>query len=167
MNKKISTADRIITVSRHLFNKKGYAATSLTEIADEVGISQGNLSYHFPTKKDLVARLQEDVHIQTQARQAALVPGPIADDYVEHLLFAMTLMWENRFIFRDRVQYTDEELSTPTRGMEKDFEELFGLVRRLEKAGMFRQDLGVDLKTLTRSIWISESLVPSFLPVRR
>ena len=39
---------------------------------------------------------------------AALKPGAIAEDYIEHLLFAMTLMWENRFIFRDRAQYTDE-----------------------------------------------------------
>ena len=155
MEKRLPTAERILTASRRLFNKKGFAATTLTEIADDVGISQGNLSYHFPTKKDLVVRLQEEVRRRAQARWANPTPGSIADDYVEHLLFGMTVMWENRFIFRDRAQYTEEHSAGNTNpDMAADFDELQELVRRIQKEGMFRRDLQVDLEILTRSLWI-------------
>ena len=155
MDKRLPTATRILAASRRLFNKKGYAATSLTEIAEDVGISQGNLSYHFPTKKDLVNRLREDARKGAQARLAALTPGVIADDYVEHLLFAMTLIWENRFVFRDRHQYTDVKDSAGTdAAMQADFDELHGLLRRIETENLLRRDVPVDLEILTRTLWV-------------
>ncbi len=155
MNKRVPTAERILEASRRLFNKKGFAATKLTEIADDVGISQGNLSYHFPTKKDLVERLRDEARRRAQERRAALTPGLVADDYVEHLLFGMTLLWENRFIFRDRSQYADASKGWQADPeMAADFEELFALITRIEEEGMFRHDLKVDLQTLTRSLWI-------------
>ena len=53
MTKRSATASRILEASRKLFNAKGYTATSVTEIAASLGISQGNLTYHFPTKQAL------------------------------------------------------------------------------------------------------------------
>ncbi len=155
MDRRISTAERILIASRQRFNKKGFAATTLTEIADDVGISQGNLSYHFPTKNDLVIRLQKELRRHAQARLGHAKSGSVSQDYVEHLLSGMTMMWENRFIFRDRSQYADDNISAQTDPeMVTDFEALFSLVRRIEKEGMFRSDLQVDLETLTRSLWI-------------
>ncbi len=155
VEKKLRTNEKILLVSRRLFNRKGYAATSLTEIADAVGISQGNLSYHFPTKKDLAERLQAQVRERARTRLASLTPGPVADDYVAHLLFAMSLMWENRFIFRDRIQYSHSDHADPDDpDMAADFAELYGLVRRIEQENMFRRELPVDLEVLTRSLWI-------------
>ena len=49
------TRQRILDTALELFNRHGYAATSLAAIAAAAGIRQGNLTYHFPTKLDLVA----------------------------------------------------------------------------------------------------------------
>ena len=57
MDDKPSTAEKVLLASRQLFNSRGYAATSLSDIARSVGISKGNLTYHFPTKRDLAAEL--------------------------------------------------------------------------------------------------------------
>ncbi len=155
MNKRVPTAERILAASRRLFNRKGYAATSLTEIAGAVGISQGNLSYHFPTKRDLVTRLEQDARQRARARWASLQPGPVADDYVKHLLFAMNLLWENRFVFRDRSQFgEDNGAGQGDAEMAADFAELHGLLQRIEAENMFRRDLELDLEVLTRSLWI-------------
>ena len=44
---------QILDVSLELIAKKGYDSTSLSEIADAVGVSKGVISYHFDGKSDL------------------------------------------------------------------------------------------------------------------
>jgi AcrR family transcriptional regulator len=150
-----TTRERILDAGRQLFNERGYAATTQAEIAAAVGISQGNLTYHFPTKRDLVDHLEAAARARIGARRASLRAGPIADDYVEHLLFAMALTRDYRFLLRDRAQWTDEPGAKRAKAeLEADFEELRDLVGRIEKNELFRQDVGVDLRVLTRSLWI-------------
>jgi AcrR family transcriptional regulator len=47
------TKDKILDVSRDLFMKKGYDATSMSAIADEVGINKSSLYYFFKDKEHL------------------------------------------------------------------------------------------------------------------
>jgi AcrR family transcriptional regulator len=155
MSTGTSTPDRIADAGRRLFNAKGYAATSLSEIAAEVGISQGNLTYHFPTKRDLALRIEGDARKLARTRRERLRPGSIADDYVEHLLFAMNLTWNHRFLFRDRTQFgAGIDVRNPESELTADFDELHGLLKRIDAAGMFRRDAFTDLSLLTRAIWI-------------
>ena len=153
MSARTSTPDRILEAARKLFNSKGYATTSLSEIAASVGISQGNLTYHFPSKSDLAVRLQAAAQETARQRRQDQQPGAIADDYVEHLIFAMNLTWNNRFLLRDRVHFADK-ISSATSEFEADFVELHALLKRVEAEGMFRKDAVADLSTLARSIWI-------------
>jgi len=155
MAPRAATSDRILEAGRRLFNEKGYAATTLSEIALAVGISQGNLTYHFPTKRDLVMRLEEDARLRAKTRRAQLQPSSIEDDYVEHLLFAMDLTWDNRFLLRDRALYTSLPFAKQAESeTAADFDELHGLLKRIRQEGLFRNDLQIDLLMLTRSLWI-------------
>jgi AcrR family transcriptional regulator len=155
MRDRSTTPDRILDASRRLFNDRGYAATTQAEIAAAVGISQGNLTYHFPTKRDLATRLEAEAWQRMRARRALPRPGAVADDYVEHLLFAMNLTWENRFLLRDRAQYADDPNALrPDPDMAADLEELHERLRRIEKEDSFPRDLRIDLRVLARSLWI-------------
>lgn len=155
MKPHTTTPDRILDASRRLFNDKGYAATTLTEIAADVGISQGNLTYHFPTKRDLALRLEAGVRQGSQTRRANHSTGAIADDYVEHLLFAMDLTWDNRFLLRDRAQFAQAlDARQPDSELSADFDELYELISRIKMEKMFRQDFCIVLQELTRSLWI-------------
>lgn len=153
MSQKRSTAEKILQAGRALFNARGFAATSLGDIAKSVGISKGNLTYHFPTKRDLALRLVAETRQSANDRRAHRQPGDIADDYVEHLLFAMDMAWNNRFLLRDRAEFA-QDLGGKDSELLADFEELLMLMARIEKAGMFRQGAIADLRVLTRSIWI-------------
>jgi AcrR family transcriptional regulator len=53
----VKTRDRISRAALALFNERGEAHVSLAQIAGRLGISEGNLWYHFRTKRDLVAEL--------------------------------------------------------------------------------------------------------------
>lgn len=59
--------NEILRVSRELFNKNGYGDVSMRNIADALGISVGNLTYHYKRKEDLIEAVlmeQHDVYIK-------------------------------------------------------------------------------------------------------
>ena len=45
-----TTKELIRNTARELFNERGYRAVSMRNIADALGISVGNLTYHYPHK---------------------------------------------------------------------------------------------------------------------
>lgn len=150
-----TTRERILDASRRIFNEKGYAGTKLAEIASSVGISQGNLTYHFPTKRQIVAELQKRMAQKVREHRERHQGGAFTDDYAELLLFAMHHASENRFLLRDRAQLAHDPTTLPAdMDMAEDLEALHGLLSRAKKEGLFRRDLDVDLGVLARSLWI-------------
>lgn len=59
--KRIDTKLEIIQVATKMFIENGYYNTTNAKIAKEVGISVGNLNFHFPTKEDLLAVLIDEL----------------------------------------------------------------------------------------------------------
>jgi AcrR family transcriptional regulator len=51
------TRTRIQEIALRLFTEQGYEATSLREIAEELGVTKAALYYHFKTKDDIIASL--------------------------------------------------------------------------------------------------------------
>lgn len=51
---KALTRERIIGQARRLFAERGYAATSLEQIADAAGVTKGAIYGHFTSKEDLM-----------------------------------------------------------------------------------------------------------------
>ena len=56
-----STKEKIIESSIVLFNSKGLTNVRLQQIADHVGISVGNLAYHFYSKEAIVKKIDEQL----------------------------------------------------------------------------------------------------------
>ncbi|MFD1930330.1 TetR/AcrR family transcriptional regulator [Nonomuraea mangrovi] len=54
------TRAKIQEVALRLFTEQGYEATSLREIAEELGVTKAALYYHFKTKDDIVASVAGD-----------------------------------------------------------------------------------------------------------
>ncbi|MDP2310262.1 MAG: TetR/AcrR family transcriptional regulator [Pseudomonadota bacterium] len=52
-----NTRQRILETARHMFNEAGTNRVGMRELARALGMSPGNLVYHFPTKDALVAAL--------------------------------------------------------------------------------------------------------------
>ncbi len=57
-----STRERILDVALDLFVRKGYAETSLREIAAELGVSKAALYYHFESKQAILLALHLRLH---------------------------------------------------------------------------------------------------------
>jgi AcrR family transcriptional regulator len=60
--KKANTRDLILDRALALFNARGIEYVGLREIAAQLGIHVGNITYYFPTKDDLVNQLAIDLN---------------------------------------------------------------------------------------------------------
>jgi AcrR family transcriptional regulator len=97
------TAHRILDHARRAFNERGVAAVGMREIARELDISPGNLSYHFATKEALLAALVVRMHEDNNALVAEPT-GALDLAGVDALLRAlMRRDYENRWLMRDCV----------------------------------------------------------------
>ena len=56
---KITTRQKIINKAVELFNKSGFASITLFEIAGELNMTRGNLTYHFKDKDVLLKAISD------------------------------------------------------------------------------------------------------------
>ncbi len=98
------TREKILDASLSMFNEQGEPNVTTNHIADEIGISPGNLYYHFRNKDDIVEKLF--ARYETQMDQALLVPQgrlPNLEDVWLQLHLVFECMWAFRFLYRDLV----------------------------------------------------------------
>ena len=95
------TAERILEVTLELFNRFGEPNVSTTLISAELGISPGNLYYHYPAKDELINSLFDRYErALNELLQAADGVSNVEDAWLFfHMLFE--LIWQYRFLYRD------------------------------------------------------------------
>ncbi|MFB2831885.1 TetR/AcrR family transcriptional regulator [Aeromonas jandaei] len=96
----MKTRDRIIHSATELFNDQGERNITTNHIAAHMGISPGNLYYHFRNKEDIIhsifdqyARHLSESFIPTRNREITL------QDLMGYLDAIFYLMWQFRFFY--------------------------------------------------------------------
>jgi AcrR family transcriptional regulator len=96
-----STRDRILDASLRLFNDEGVAAVSTHRIAAELGMSPGNLHYHFRSKQAIVERL----FLRFEGDLVPCIDAAAGVTALDDLWLSLHLTFESvsayRFIYRD------------------------------------------------------------------
>jgi AcrR family transcriptional regulator len=151
------TRARILATCQQLFNERGPANVTTADIADAVGINEGNLYYHFQRKEQLVESLFDAFeHSLQEVAAAHLTYGDDASRYADYLAGWFNLMWEWRFFYRDCVAVY--QLAPPLRARTKALSD-YGQdhIRRAMK-GMIRAGLirvtADEIETLIVNSWI-------------
>ena len=161
------TAERILDVSLDLFNRHGLPNVSTTLISAELGISPGNLYYHYPAKDELINALFD----RYERALSELLPAAGGVRNVEdawlffHMLFE--LIWQYRFIYRDL-----NDLVSTNRRIETHFqfvlkhktEAVQELLAGLSGGGAMRIDVAAASTTATSMVvlltyWLSYEYV--------
>src|SRR6185295_7832493 len=96
-----STRDRILNTSLRLFNEEGVAAVSTHRIAAELGMSPGNLHYHFKTKQLVVTWLFRRFEERFAPCIDAAATVTALDDLWLSLHLTFEAVSEYRFVYRD------------------------------------------------------------------
>ncbi|HIF9058987.1 TPA: TetR/AcrR family transcriptional regulator [Photobacterium damselae] len=116
----MKTRDRILAVSLDLFNRHGVSQVSTLIIATEMGISPGNLYYHFRGKEEIISTMISDLqHAITQL--SAEYPNQVKefDDYWPFMHTVMALFTHYRFLFRnlDNLNSQDQRMRRKIRSL--------------------------------------------------
>ncbi|MFC4951776.1 TetR/AcrR family transcriptional regulator [Acinetobacter puyangensis] len=96
------TKERILQASLTLFNEKGERVVTTNHIAAELGISPGNLYYHFRNKQEIIKELFEQY--QTETINLLNVPEgrPLnSNDKIHYFQILSKQLWSYRFLHRD------------------------------------------------------------------
>lgn len=132
------TKGRILTAAAQLFEKQGYRSVSMRAIAASLGISVGNLTYHFPHKQDIATALAEQelktIILPEEATLATL------DGYLRRMLISLidhARMFDDPLLFEDLPGQQQENAARITR-LQQNLERMLS---QLRQRGVFRPEL--------------------------
>lgn len=163
------TRERILQASLALFNAQGLASVSTHRIAAELGISPGNLHYHFKAKALLVERL----FTRFEQRLVLLNESSARVRAIDDLWLALHLRFEAigeyRFVYRDMAYLAAEYPALGRRAQQLTAQNLLAaqaLILQMAAAGTIEandeqaQMLALQI-VFTTSCWLGfEQLVP-------
>jgi AcrR family transcriptional regulator len=132
------TAERILEVALELFNRYGEPNVSTTLISSELGISPGNLYYHYPAKEELVNALfgRHEQALGELLSAAGDVRDVEGAWFFLHSLFE--LIWAHRFLYRDLNHLLSRNRLLETRCqamLERETQALRAMLAAMEHAG--------------------------------
>ena len=155
----MNTHDRILETALRLFNQSGTAAVSTNHIADALGISPGNLYYHFRNKEAIIRALFE----QQFAHWDVIYSLP--DDRMPTLVDLRRLVddtfpvsWEYRFIYRELIALLRRDGELHRRWVEvraRGFDGFRQLIEVFAAAGVLRSPDDPNVVTrLAELVWM-------------
>ncbi|MGH8264607.1 MAG: TetR/AcrR family transcriptional regulator [Steroidobacteraceae bacterium] len=95
------TLGRIADAALELFNEFGTAAVSTNRIADQCGISKGNLHYHFRTKQEVIRFLWQRAVDEMDAGWYSDHLAPTLEHMAAMFVRQLQLILRYRFFYRE------------------------------------------------------------------
>lgn len=97
----MTTREKIIQQATAYFNRAGFGATSLYELAHELGMSRGNLAYHFKDKDALLEGIADEMWGRILAARNTSRQLPSFENLHNEVQLYYRFQKEYAFIFLD------------------------------------------------------------------
>jgi AcrR family transcriptional regulator len=122
----LTRKEEIIRVSARLFATKGYHATTLDEIAGELGITKPALYYHIRDKEDIlreiVNRIMEPMEAASKAGRSSLSPREKIEEIVKILVKFAAERKETTLIAFEEIKILPKRTSDAIKRRQKEVE---------------------------------------------
>ena len=96
-----STKERILSTAVELFNENGFVNVTMRNLADELGMSLGNLTYHFKKKEELMAAIHEQIDIERNVLLENVQMIPSIANIHQQMVPLLKLYERYRFLQQD------------------------------------------------------------------
>lgn len=141
----MSTKEKILSAAKELFNVEGVENVTTRHIASKINMSQGNLHYHYPNKKEIIIELHKQFLGEVMQRMSMVALTEFNLEMWYNLISsAFKVMYEFRFFFIDTlVIWRKIEMiknSSITFYEQGKFQFAF-LVSQLHERGLLRKDI--------------------------
>ncbi len=152
------TKTRILDKALALFNERGTANVTTNHIAEALGMSPGNLYYHYRNKAEIVRALFTRI-MAAWAENYALPPGKPASFRSMDAMAAgnFEIQWRHRFFFRDLTMLlaADPELAGAYRAnREAGMASTLALLRHFIDTGLMAPTDRRSLDEITQLLWL-------------
>lgn len=94
-----------MSTALRLFNSNGVDRVAIYKIASNLGISPGNLTYHFAKKQDIIYSLIDRLELEA-AEVLASQRDPSARHLAQYMVNLFGLMWRYHFFFESLTYFT-------------------------------------------------------------
>ncbi len=155
----ISTKQKILNAAIQLFNKEGVANVRLQQIADGVGISVGNLAYHFKNKEAIVTTIYEELFNEFSQILYGFLNEASPMDFDEQLDEYHQFFSKYRFFMKDLFEIDRSYPEIMQRWRQFDGNMLLHIQRRIDSKvsrGVLRPESELGLyNTVANNIWMT------------
>jgi AcrR family transcriptional regulator len=98
----------VLEAAAEVFARKGYAAATVQDVADALGILKGSLYYYIKTKEDLLFRLLDEVHEAADALHVQVAATDGLTAFEQLLLYVrLQVAWNVANLVKISVYYND------------------------------------------------------------
>lgn len=97
----MTTKDKIKSKAVEIFNESGYGSVSLFELANELGISRGNITYHYKDKETLLTAIVDEMWERINLVKQKTRQFPSFQNLREEIRVYIKFQKEYSFIFHD------------------------------------------------------------------
>jgi len=155
----LNTKARILETSLRLFNEGGARNVGTTHIGDALGMSPGNLYYHFRNREEIIAALFDQLEPEFRdALTADLTPPLSAERFAGFYTRSFDVLWRYRFFFGALVDLLrrDEDLSARYNAFQNwALASLEAIAAQLVADGTMQKPSGADgLKAVATNTWL-------------
>lgn len=153
----MKTRDKILLAALELFNDRGERTVTTNHIAADLGISPGNLYYHFRNKADIIYEIF--LEYEKLVDHYLQIPGrPLTtEDLVFYLESVFDGLWSYRFFHRDLESLLDSDLRL--RRDYRDFtrrclDAIHRILRGLCEGGVIREQPDELVEAMSLNVWL-------------
>ena len=160
----MSIKEKIKSTAITLFNERGLSSVTMRQLAEALGISPGNLTYHFKTKASLLEQIYQMMHAESS--DYISLDGYITLHHYQELLRQFYLLRQHyRFFFNDLVyirnQYPEVSRMHQATNLVR-FRNARMLVDYFVESGrMVKEEPPLDYDRLIHSIWMINTFWPA------
>ncbi len=148
-SRELQIHDAAITV----FSHKGYAAASLQDIADTVGILKGSLYYYITSKENLLFEILDQAHIEAmglmdEVDALELAPNARLKEFVRRItIFYIANKGRSALYFSEWRHLTGEQLDTVVKQRKQLERRVEAILHEAQERGMTKETLELKVAT--------------------
>lgn len=153
----METKGKILTAALDLFSSGGVSSIKVQEIADKVGISVGNLAYHFKSKEEIVLRIFESTEAELAEVLSTFRSHQNLRDLDSQLEQVFNFTNKYPFYFANLIELESQGSEVHHQGMNiarKFLSQIYMHLQFFKAQGWLREEPDAHYKQLAETIWL-------------